>query len=85
MTVIPSRFLDTNLITASLMGPIVKVPMAPQLESPARVYEDAAYRIWVRQSHRRFVRIDALAEPDRQAYRTWCHEHNDAVLTLNVH
>jgi len=93
------RFVNTTLIAAALMGPIVTVPVALKADPPARVYhdearnddhhwdnhEDAAYRMWVREHHRRYVTFEKLSPPDQQAYWAWRHEHSDAVLKINIH
>jgi hypothetical protein len=47
--------------------------------------EDRAYRIWVRENHRRYETFERLREEDRRAYWGWRHEHPDAVLHIDIH
>ncbi len=46
--------------------------------------EDKAYRIWVKEQHRKYKSFDKLKEDERQEYWRWRHEHNDAVLKIDI-
>ena len=46
--------------------------------------EDNAYRIWVRENHRKYVEFDKLRAEDQQAYWAWRHEHSDALLKIDI-
>jgi hypothetical protein len=48
-------------------------------------HEDQAYRIWVKQNHRKYVDFARLKENDQQAYWAWRHEHSDALLKIDIH
>ncbi len=39
--------------------------------------EDRAYRMWLKETHRKHRDFDRLREEDRQAYWAWRHEHSD--------
>jgi Ni/Co efflux regulator RcnB len=47
--------------------------------------EDRAYRVWVRDNHRRYENFDRLRDEDRAAYWNWRHEHSNEVLHIDVH
>ena len=47
-------------------------------------HEDRAYRMWVKENHRRYTNFDRLKEDDRQAYWDWRHEHSDVQLKINI-
>ena len=48
-------------------------------------HEDRAYRMYVKENHRKYRRFDRVPENDQQAYWGWRHEHSDAVLKINIH
>lgn len=48
-------------------------------------HEQQAYRIWLRQHHRKEVEFDRLRASDQQAYWNWRHSHSDALLKINIH
>lgn len=48
-------------------------------------HEDRAYRVWVKENHRRYHNFDRIREEDRQAYWAWRHEHSDAILHIDIH
>src|ERR1019366_6800530 len=48
-------------------------------------HEDRAYRMWVKENHRKAVDFSKLKEDDRQAYWAWRHEHSDARLKIDIH
>ena len=47
-------------------------------------HEDRAYRIWLKETHRKHRDFGKLNEADQQAYWAWRHEHSDAVLKIDV-
>jgi hypothetical protein len=46
--------------------------------------EDQAYRIWVKQNHRKNVEFAKLRAEDQASYWAWRHDHSDAVLKINI-
>jgi hypothetical protein len=93
------RFLHTALLSAALLAPVAITPTALRAEDHRdRTYhdrdhnddhhwdrhEDRAYRMWVKENHRRYRDFDRLREEDRQAYWGWRHEHSDAVLRIDI-
>ncbi len=89
------RFLNTAVLGAVLLAPIAIIP--PML--PAQTYHDAksnedhqwngqedkAYRIYLKQNHRRYRAFAKLNESDQQAYWAWRHEHSDVQLKIDIH
>lgn len=47
-------------------------------------HEDKAYRIWVKENHRKYADFAKLREEDQEAYWAWRHEHSDAVLKIDI-
>jgi hypothetical protein len=47
-------------------------------------HEDRAYRIWVKENHRKYETFERIREEDRQRYWVWRHEHPDTVLKIDV-
>ena len=47
-------------------------------------HETRAYRIYLRQNHRRYHDFSRLKENDQQAYWGWRHEHSDALLKIDI-
>lgn len=47
-------------------------------------HEDQAYRMWVKERHRKYEDFAHLKEQDQQAYWAWRHNHSDAVLNINI-
>jgi len=92
-----TRVLNGALLSAALIAPISLLPTA--LRADDRIYhdryhnddhhwdnrEDQAYRIWVRDRHRRYEDFERLREHDRRAYWNWRHQHSDEVLRINIH
>ena len=89
-------FLNTILLGAALLGPVVVAPVA--LKADDRVYkdekfhdehhwdahEDRAYRIWVKENHRKYNDFARLKAEDQANYWAWRHEHSDAILKINI-
>jgi len=86
------RFLNAALLSAALITPLALAPTA--LRADDRVYHDAehnddhhwdthedrAYRVWVKENHRKYRDFARLKVEDQRAYWGWRHEHSDAVL-----
>jgi hypothetical protein len=47
-------------------------------------HEDRAYRMWVKENHRKYRNFEILREEDRQTYWGWRHEHDDARLRIVI-
>jgi hypothetical protein len=88
---------STALLTAALMTPVVLVPPALRAEEHKSYHdkqhndshewnnhEDQAYRMWAKESHRKYVEFSRLKEADRQRYWGWRHNHSDAVLKIDI-
>ena len=41
--------------------------------------------MWSDQNHRKYREFGAIKESDRQRYWAWRHEHNDALLKIEIH
>jgi hypothetical protein len=90
------RFLNAILLSAVLLSPVA--PTVLGANSHARSYhdkqhnddhewnshEDKAYRMWVKENHRKYRDFAKLKEEDQQAYWAWRHEHSDALLKINI-
>ena len=95
-----SRFLNAAVLGAALIAPVAITPTALRAEDhkSARTYhdkqhnddhewnshEDQAYRMWVKDNHRKNTTFVKLKDNDQQAYWGWRHEHSDAVLKINI-
>jgi hypothetical protein len=80
---------------AALLTPITVAPMALRAQDH-KVYhdkdrnedhewndhEDKAYRMWVKERHRKYVDFAKMKEEDQQAYWAWRHDHSDVVLKI---
>ena len=91
-----SRFLHAAFLSAALIAPMA-APTA--LRADDRVYhdkdhnddhhwdahEDKAYRMYVKENHRKYRSFDKLKEDDQQAYWEWRHAHSDAQLKIEIH
>jgi hypothetical protein len=47
-------------------------------------HEDRAYRMWVKENHRKYVTFEKLKDDDRANYWRWRHDHDDAKLKIVV-
>lgn len=47
-------------------------------------HEDRAYRIWVKQNHRKYATFATIKADDQQSYWNWRHEHTDVQLKINI-
>jgi len=90
------RFLNAALLGVALLAPTM---MSTALRAEDhRTYhdkghnddhewnshEDRAYRIWVRENHRKYRDFATLKEEDREAYWAWRHDHSDALLKIDI-
>ncbi|HLK20566.1 MAG TPA: hypothetical protein VKT81_16540 [Bryobacteraceae bacterium] len=91
-----SRFLNSLLLGAALVAPIAFTPTTLRAEDRKyhdaernddhvwNSHEDRAYRIYLKQNHRRYVNFERLKEEDRSAYWAWRHNHDDAALKIDI-
>ena len=47
-------------------------------------HEDQAYRVYVKENHRKYRDFSKLKDNDRQSYWDWRHEHSDALLKIDI-
>ena len=89
----------TNAIVFGVIAILAPTaPATLRADSPARTYhdkahnddhqwnshEDKAYRIWVKDNHRKYRDFAKLKEEDQQSYWAWRHEHSDALLKIDI-
>jgi hypothetical protein len=95
-----SLFWNSALLGVALLMPLAIAPTALRAadKKSARSYHDAqhnddhqwnshedkAYRIYVKQNHRKYNDFSRLKENDQQAYWGWRHDHSDALLKINI-
>jgi hypothetical protein len=93
-----SRFLNAALLSAALFAPITIAPTALRAQEHKVIYhdkrhnddhewnshEDQAYRMWVKEGHRKNTEFVRLRANDQQAYWGWRHEHSDALLKIEI-
>ena len=94
-TLIP-RFLNTVMMGAALTIPVAMTTNVLCADDRSYhdadhhddhhwdAHEDRAYRIWVKEQHRKYRDFARLREEDRRAYWAWRHEHSDAVLHIDI-
>ena len=92
-----NRCLSTALLGAALIFPTVITPVA-LIAQEHRSYhdkrhnddhdwsdhEDQAYRLYLRQNHRKYREFSTLKDNRQQAYWGWRHEHSDALLKIDI-
>jgi len=95
-----SRFLNAALLGAAVIASIAMPPTALRAadRNTARTYhdvqhnddhqwnrnEDQAYKVYVKDNHRKNTSFVKLKDSDQQNYWGWRHEHSDAVLKINI-
>ena len=93
-----TRFWNTALLSAALIVPVAMTPSALQAQDHGRTYHDKehnddhqwnshenrAYRIYLKQNHRKYHDFSRQREEDQQAYWGWRHEHSDALLKIDI-
>jgi len=47
-------------------------------------HEDQAYRMWVKERHRKYSDFHKLRARDQQDYWGWRHNHSDAQLKIEI-
>ena len=89
------RFLASAFLGAALSGPLAIMPVT--LHAQDRVYhdkernedhhwdkkEDKAYRMYLKEKHRKYGDFARQKEEDQQDYWKWRHEHSDVVLKIH--
>ncbi len=90
------RFFNKVLLGAALIAPLAVVPAA--LRADDRKYhdeghhdehvwnshEDKAYRIYLKENHRKYRNFEVLKENEREDYWRWRHDHDDTLLKINI-
>jgi hypothetical protein len=90
------RFYNAFLIAAAVIVPVAVTPAVLRAED--HVYhdkahnedhhwddrEDHAYRMWVKENHRKYKDFAKLKAEDQQSYWNWRHDHSDAQLNINI-
>ena len=92
-----TRFLNTALLGLALTIPTVMAPVALQAEDHKSYHdrrhnddhdwnnhEDQAYRLYLKQNHRKYRDFSTLKDNRQQAYWGWRHEHSDALLKIDI-
>ena len=91
------RFLNSLVLGAALLTPLSIVSTA-RADDHHGVYrddehhdqhewndrEDRAYRIWVKEQHRKYRDFAKLKAEDQRAYWAWRHNHSDAELKIDI-
>ena len=94
------RFWNAALLGAALVASIAMPPTALRADdrNSARTYhdkqhnddhqwnrnEDQAYKVYVKDNHRKNTSFVKLKDNDQQAYWGWRHEHSDALLKIDI-
>jgi len=47
-------------------------------------HEDQAYRMWAKETHRKYNDFAKLKPNDQQSYWGWRHDHSDALLKIEI-
>ena len=47
-------------------------------------HEDKAYRIWAKETHRRYKDFGKLKDEEREQYWAWRHNHSDVELKIDI-
>ena len=93
MRIITPRFLSSALLGAALLIPVAITPTlqaqtyhdrAHNDDHQWNAHEDRAYRIWVKENHRKYVEFARLRDEDRESYWAWRHNHSDAALKIDI-
>jgi len=96
MTTKLSKFFIAALFGTALSAPVILMPATLRAED--RVYhdkarndehhwdshEDRAYRIWVKENHRKHRGFAKLNEEEQEQYWAWRHDHSDALLHIDI-
>jgi hypothetical protein len=86
------RFLHATLLGAALLVSSAIAPTVLRAQTYHDVqrkedhhwdaHEGKAYRVWVKENHRKYADFAKLKAEDQQAYWDWRHEHTDVVLKI---
>jgi hypothetical protein len=88
--------IQTAILSAALLGVVATTPSFMQAQDRKyhdaahnddhewNSHEDKAYRIWVKENHRKYTTFDKLKAEDQQSYWAWRHDHDDAALKIVV-
>jgi hypothetical protein len=92
-----TRYLNIALLSAALLVPMAVTPTALRAEDRRSYHdkehnddhewnnhEDKAYRVWLKENHRKHDDFSRLKEEDRQSYWGWRHNHSDAELKIKI-
>jgi hypothetical protein len=90
-------FLSTALLAGALVIPTVVMPVALQAQEHKSyhdkrhnddhdwsAHEDQAYRLYLKQNHRKYREFSGLRDNQQQAYWGWRHNHSDALLKIDI-
>jgi hypothetical protein len=92
-----TRFLKTAVLSAALIVPTLVAPVALQAQDHRSFHdkrhndnhdwsdhEDQAYRLYLKQNHRKYHEFSTLKDNRQQAYWGWRHDHSDALLKIEI-
>jgi type III secretory pathway component EscR len=95
------RFWNAALLSAALIVPIAVAPIMLRADDHANArsyhdkghnddhewndHEDQAYRMYVKEHHRKYREFSTLHDNDQQSYWGWRHDHSDTLLKIEVH
>lgn len=93
-----SRWLNNALLGSALAFSVTATPLALRAaDHPVRYHdrdhnddhewnrnEDRAYRIYLRDNHRKYQNFNRLKDEDQQSYWRWRHGHSDADLHIEI-
>ena len=91
---------NINLIACALLSSLVVAPVIAQAQEHRESvtfhdkrhhddhewndHENQAYRMWLKEKHRKDVEFTKLRASDQQSYWNWRHAHSDAVLKIDI-
>ena len=90
-------FTQRFLLGAALLAPVTMTPVmwaqehkmyhdnARNEDHEWNNHEDKAYRMWVKEQHRKYKDFGKLKREEQERYWAWRREHNDAVLKIDIH
>jgi len=97
MKITAIRILNTVLLGAALIAPLSIVPAARADHDHATYRddehhdqhewnerEDRAYRVWLKEHHRKYKEFAKLRAEDQRDYWAWRHSHSDAELKIDI-
>ena len=92
-----NRFLSTAFLGAALMVPTVIAPIALQAQDHKGYHdkrhnddhewndhENQAYRLYLKENHRKYREFSTLGDNRQQAYWGWRHQHSDSLLKIEI-